>query len=163
MAVAALIISIVAVVVAALAAWFTKRQADHAKQLVAYDTERRHEERTPQLTLRAVPTSERRGWPSMEIENRGPHDLDDVVLSLLRSPAGEDPVGLLIDTRNGDRTDTLTIGALPLEQPAVVRVELEPEEVRGEFARFLVECRAGEERWRLREDCLFQRIGRPRG
>jgi hypothetical protein len=160
MAVAALVVSIVAVLIAGVAALFTKRQADYAKQLVAFDKERRHEEGTPQLAVREVPTSERRGWPSMEVENLGPGDLDEVVVALLAPPAGEDPVGSLVDTRDGSGTDLVSLGALSLGGAAVVRVRLENHDTRGELARLRIECRVGEERWALRKECTFRRPGR---
>ena len=49
-----------------------------------------------------------------------------MTLKLLGPPAGESPVGILIDTRNGALTDELELGALSMTgRAAVVRIQLE--------------------------------------
>ena len=158
MALAALIVSVLALLVAAAAALFAKRQSDSTSRLETFEAARRHDELSPQLVARAVPATEHRQWPSLELESRGPHDLDSVTLKLLGPLAGESPVGTLIDSRNGALTDELELGALSVAgRPAVVRIQLEDEDTRGETVRLFVTSTRGKEQWKQHLDCEFPR------
>jgi hypothetical protein len=59
MAIAALIISILALLTAGASALYTKQQAQAARQTTAIERERRHEERTPRFDARVESVS---GW-----------------------------------------------------------------------------------------------------
>ena len=83
--VAAFVISIIAVVVAGLSAWYTRRQADAAEGVRKIEADRRHEELRPVLSGVNVDASETRDGlrPGIKLTNSGPLDLDRIEVSAI--------------------------------------------------------------------------------
>jgi len=85
MAVAALVLSVVAILVAAASAWYTRRQAASAEGTRRIEAARRHDELAPVLVGEYVEASETREQqrPGMRLTNRGPLDLDRVEVGVI--------------------------------------------------------------------------------
>jgi DNA-binding transcriptional regulator YdaS (Cro superfamily) len=80
MTVAALVLSIAAVLIAGLSAWYTRRQAVSSEGARRIEAARRHDELRPAIVGEYVEVSDTRDgqWPGVKITNQGPLDLDRV-------------------------------------------------------------------------------------
>jgi hypothetical protein len=115
MAVAALIVSIVALVVAGASAFYARQQARSAEGTRRIDASRRHGELTPVLIAEYVPPDETRDGerPGVRLTNRGPLDLDRIEVEAVPSPRAKDAViEGIYDPRAGGTTPTHETGPL---------------------------------------------------
>lgn len=80
MTVAAFILSIVAILVAAVSAWYTRRQAVSGEGLRKIEAARRHDELRPALAGKYVPARNTQGGqrPGVKLTNQGLIDLDRI-------------------------------------------------------------------------------------
>ena len=85
MTVAALVLSVVAIVVAGVSAWYTRRQAASAEGVRRIETARRHDELRPILVGEYVAASDTREgqWPGVKLTSQGPLDLDRVDVEVI--------------------------------------------------------------------------------
>lgn len=135
MATAALIISVLAVVVAALSALY-------ARQVATVERDRRHDERTPEVTAEfGLLYPEGKEQESVTFTLHGPDDLDRAEIRLIET----DPPGPLVSGEQ--RVEPWRAGET--QAVAVKRHEKE----HGGTARFRVTCEAGDERWTVIVPC----------
>jgi hypothetical protein len=158
MAVAALVLSIVAALIAGLSAWYTRRQAVSAEDVRRIETGRRHDELLPGLVGVYIEAGETRDGqrPGVRLTNQGPLDLDRVDVEVVPAHrADEAVVEGIYDHRSGEtaavhetgrvrRGESWTFEVIP------ARYEVEPghELDRGGTAVFRCTCfTAGHEPW----------------
>jgi DNA-binding transcriptional regulator YdaS (Cro superfamily) len=116
MAVAALVLSIVAVVVAGLSAWYTRSQAVSAEGVRRIEAARRQDELRPSLDAEYVDASDTREGqrPGVKLTNRGPLDLDHVDVSAVPAHRAYEAV---IEGLYDYRTD----GTAPVHETGILR------------------------------------------
>jgi hypothetical protein len=85
MAVAALVLSVVAILVAGASAWYTRRQAVSTEGARRIEGARRHDELRPVLVAEYVGASDTRDGqrPGVKLTNHGPIDLDRVDVEVI--------------------------------------------------------------------------------
>jgi hypothetical protein len=85
MTVAALVLSVVAILVAAASAWYARRQAVSAEGAREIEAARRHDELHPILVGEYVPASDTRDSqrPGVKLTNQGSLDLDRVYVEVI--------------------------------------------------------------------------------
>jgi hypothetical protein len=140
----AVIISVVALLVALASVFYTAQQAAAAKSVANRDRERRHDERTPRLTVEA---HHDQTWQRVSIVLDGPEDLDDLVLRHLPPRVKEAETGTLISTKDGTRAAEIDLGGVAVGQQVAAAYQVNSDERRGMLARFHVICRRGDEDW----------------
>jgi hypothetical protein len=156
MAVAALVLSIVAILVAAVSAFYTRQQAAAAEGTRRIEAGRRHSELTPVLEAAYVDREDTRDQvrPGVLLTNRGPLDLDRVELQVVPSPRADDAaIKGIYDPRTGGTATTHETGPLRRGEswtaleviPAVYVVEGGTELDRGGTARFRCTCYVADE------------------
>jgi hypothetical protein len=160
MAVAALVLSVVAVLLAAASAWFTRRQAVSAEGVRGIEMARRHDELHPSLSGEYVDDSDTREEqrPGVKLTNHGPLDLDRVDVAVIpANRAHEAAIEGIYDYRTRGTAPAHETGILRRGESWVFEVipardVVEGQEVyRGGTARFRCTCRAaGHESW----DCI---------
>lgn len=86
--------SILAVLVAGASAAYTRRQALANERTEAIETDRRHAELTPVLQLEYVPAERmhEQERPGVWVSNRGPLDLERVVVEMVPPPRADEAV-----------------------------------------------------------------------
>jgi hypothetical protein len=152
MAVAAFILSVVAIVIAGASAWYTRRQAVSTEGVQRVEEARRHEELSPDLEGRYVETADTREGkrPGVRLTNRGPLDLERVeVAAIPPHRANEAVIEGIYDYRTGGTATRHETGMLRLGEawtfdvlPARDIVEGGHELDRGGIAQFRCRCRA---------------------
>lgn len=150
MAVAALIVSIISVLLTGCGLYYAWRRTEYAKEQTEYAREAlaitRDRQLEPDLTARVVEINPRTNY-KLELSSQGPKDYDEVDVTLppkqgIRFTPGQNGVdpaepGELLNAGGQD----LTMAGEPL----VWRVELDDGTVPATFLR--ARCRAGEEAW----------------
>jgi hypothetical protein len=164
MAIAALVLSVLAILIAGASAYYTRQQAAAAEGTRVIEAGRRHRDLTPVLHATYVATEDTRSKerPSVLLTNRGPLDLDRVEVQLI-PPARADNAAVegIYDPATGGRATTHETGPLrhgeswtALEViPAVQVVDDGTELDRGGTASFRCNCyAAGEDSWTILVD-----------
>jgi hypothetical protein len=159
MDVAALVLSIVAILVAGISAYYTRQQAAAAEGTRVLEAGRRHQELAPVLEATYVPPEDTRSQvrPGVVLTNRGPLDLDRVEVQAVPPPrTGEAAIEGIYDPATDGRATTHETGPLRRGEswtaleviPAVQTVEGGVELNRGGTASFRCTCYvAGEDPW----------------
>ena len=160
MVLAALVLSVVAVFIAGISAWYARRQAVSTEAVGRIDAARRHGELQPTLVGEYVQVSDTREGqrPGVKLTNDGPLDLDRVEVSLV--PAHrlhEAPIEGIYDhqtrgTASAHETGMLRRGESWTFEVITARRVIDGQELdRGGTARFRCICRAeGYDPW----DCM---------
>lgn len=157
MAVAAFVLSVVAVFIAGISAWYSRRQAVSAEGAERIETARRHDELQPVLVGEYAQAGETREGqrPRVKLTNDGPLDLDCVEVSFVPAHrADEAPIEGIYDHQSREITPIYETGLLRRGEswtfeviPARRRIDGQ-ELDRGGTARFRCICRAtGYEPW----------------
>jgi hypothetical protein len=158
MNVAALVLSVVAVLVAVVSVWYTRRQSVSAEGVRRIETARRHDELCPILVAEHVTARKTRDGqrPGVKLTNQGPLDLDHVdVMAVPAHRAYEaviegiyDPRGRTIpvhETGTLRRGESWTFNVIPAQR-VVDGHTLD----RGGTAKFRCICHAtGHEPWEV--------------
>jgi hypothetical protein len=157
MAVAALVLSVVAVLVAGASAWYTRRQAASAEGVRSIESARRQDELRPNLDGKYVAAGDTREGqrPGVKLTNQGPLDLDYADVQVIPAHrAHEAAIEGIYDYRTGgavpdhetgrlQRGESWTIDVVPARH-VVDGQELD----RGGTATFRCTCHAaGYESW----------------
>ena len=154
MTVAALVTSIIAAILSAACAWYTRRQAGEASLVRKIEAERRHEEMTPDLVGEYVKQGDTHSGerPGVRITNNGPLDLDRIDTSLI--PAHrlhERTVEGFFDPRSHYPMGNHETGRLHLGESwtyEIIRSKKDDGYERGGPAKFRCRCYAtGHEPW----------------
>jgi hypothetical protein len=158
MAVVALILSVVAVLVAAASAWYTRRQAVSAEAVRSIEAARRQDELRPILVGEHVPASHTRDRqrPGVKLTNQGPLDLDRVDVGVIPTHrAHEAAIEGIYDPQTGGTTplqetgrifrgESWTFEVIPAQKVVDGGHQLD----RGGTAKFRCTCHAaGHEPW----------------
>jgi hypothetical protein len=115
MTLAALVLSVVAILVAGVSAFYTKQQADAAEATRLIEASRRHQETAPDLDAVYVGAEPARGkvHPVVLLTNRGPLDLDRVEVQAVPPPHHEEAViEGIYDPATGGKATTHETGPL---------------------------------------------------
>lgn len=158
MAVIALVLSIIAVVVAGVSAWYTRRQAVSADAVRKIESARRHDELQPVLAGHYVALSDVPEWdhPGVKLTNNGPLDLNSVHVSvILPHIADQAAIEGLYDRPAGTISPDRTVGMLRRGESLTFEVIAKQYVVdgghkldHGGTATFRCSCRAkGHEPW----------------
>lgn len=158
MTVAAFVLSIVAVVVAGVSAWYTRRQAVSAEGVRTIEAARRQDELRPVLAGLYVEASDTRigQRPGVKFTNQGPLDLDRIeVMAIPEHRADAAAIEGIYDQMTGGIAAVHETGALRRGEswtfevvPAKYTVESGRELDRGGTAAFRCICyAAGYEPW----------------
>jgi len=157
MAVAALVLSVVAVLIAGSSAWYTRRQAVSTEAAEKIESARRHDELQPILIGEYVQASNTREGqrPGVKLTNDGPVDLDRVEVSFVPAHrAHEAAIEGIYDyqtrgTAPVHETGMLRRGESWIFEVIPARRVVDGQELdRGGTARFRCICRAaGYEPW----------------
>lgn len=160
MTVTALVLSVVAVLIAGMSAWYTRRQAISTEAASRIDAARQHGELQPTLVGEYVQVSDTREGrrPGVKLTNDGPMDLDHVEVSLVPAHRlDEAPIEGIYDyqtrgTASVHQTGTLRRGESWTFEVITARRVIDGQELdRGGTARFRCVCRAeGYDSW----DCM---------
>jgi hypothetical protein len=160
MVVAALVLSIVAILVAAVSAWYTRRQAVSEEAVQSIEAARRHDELHPIIVGEYVQASGTRDRqrPGVKLTNQGPLDLDRVDVQVIPAHrAHEAAIEGIYDHRTGgtapyEETGMLRRGESWTFEVIPARRLIDGQELdRGGTDRFRCICRAaGYEPW----DCI---------
>lgn len=160
MAVAALVLSVVAVFIAAISAWYARRLAVSTEVAERIETARRHDELQPTLVGEYAQASETREGqrPGAKLTNGGPLDLDRVEVSFVPAHrVHEAPIEGIYDHHTHGitlvhETGLLRRGESWTFEVIPVRRRIDGQELdRGGIARFRCICHAaGYEPW----DCM---------
>ena len=158
MAVAALVLSIVAILVAAVSAWYTRRQTVSAEAVRSIEAARRHDELRPSILGEYVQASDTRDGqrPGVKLTNQGPLDLDRVDVQVIPAHrAHEAAIEGIYDHRTGGtapyeetgrllRGESWTVGVIPARDLADGGHQLD----RGGIVKFRCTCHAaGHKPW----------------
>jgi hypothetical protein len=166
-AVAALIVSIVALLVAAASGFYARQQARSAEGTRRIEAARRHGELTPVLDASYVEarSTREKARPAVLLTNRGPLDLDRIEVSAIPPPRADDAVIKgIYDPRTGPTATLHETGPLRRGEswtaleviPAVDVVEGGHELERGGTVSFRCTCYGGgEEPWTIVVDVDF--------
>jgi len=115
MIVAAFVLSVVAVLVAVISAWYTRRQAVSTEGARSIEADRRHDELRPILVGEYVAASDTRDGqrPGVKLTNQGPLDLDRVYIGVIPAHrAHEAVIEGIYDHRTGGTTPGQETGIL---------------------------------------------------
>ena len=158
MVVAAFALSVIAVLVAGISAWYARRQAVSTEGARSIEAERRHDELHPILVGEYVGASDTRDGqrPGVKLTNQGPLDLDHVFISVIPAHrAHEAAIEGIYDHRTGGTTpgqetgmirrgESWTFGVIPAREMVRGGHQLD----RGGIAMFRCNCQAaGHEPW----------------
>lgn len=158
MAVAALVLSIVSIFVAAVSAWYTRRQALSAEGVRSIESARRHDELDPTIFGEYVQASATRDGqrPGVKLTNQGPLDLDRVDVQVIPAHrAHEGVIEGIYDHRSGStapyeetgrllRGESWTLEVIPVQDLVDGGHRLD----RGGIVKFRCTCHAaGYEPW----------------
>jgi len=155
MTVAALVLSVVAILVAAASAWYTRRQAVSAEGAREIEAARRHDELRPILVGEYVPASDTRDSqrPGVKLTNHGSLDLDRVYVEVIPAHrAHEAAIQGIYDHRTGGtapgqetgqlrRGESWTVEVIPARKVVDGGHELD----RGGVVKFRCTCEAAAE------------------
>jgi len=153
MTVAALVLSVVAVLVAGVSAWYTRRQAVSAKEVRGIEPARRQNELRPILVGKYVAASDTRDGqrPGVRLTNQGPLDLDRVDVEVIPAHrAHEAAIERIYDHRTGGTAPVHETGGLRRGESWTFEVIPARDVVggheldRGGTAMFRCTCRAAE-------------------
>jgi len=141
MAIAALILSVVAVLVAGASAWWTRKQANAAADVRDTDADRRHAERSPRFSVATSRSGDTGHTVPIRIEHNAVFDVFDVRVSVI-SP------GALLSTYDVDtglQSDEQPLGIDPLPQghAAEMRLLINRALHRSSTSRLLIKSRDG--------------------
>jgi hypothetical protein len=142
--------AVLALIATAYAAWHAKRSAD-----AAVNAERH--ERRPRLELEPHPDTAA-SMAAFIITNRGPVDLDALVITTPLARAGGEQIVGCISTPTGG-VQSLDLGRLPVSASVEVRFTVRPA---GEGATITVPivATAGRDRWPVPHDVELPRVPR---
>jgi hypothetical protein len=156
--VAALIISIVAILVAGVAAYYTRRQSRAADVTAANDSSRRHDELTPRFSASLVSLAGSVGLYTLRLHLEGPQPLSAVSVRLLDAPRGmrftSEQAGVAADAP----APVLNAFAVPPDGIALRPYEHSdwqfeityPDDFPVDGLKLLVDANAGEQQWQVR-------------
>ena len=114
MVVAALTVSIIALVASIASAWYARQQAKAAQATRQIEQDRRHEELTPMIIGQYVAAEQASQLPGVRLTNRGPLDLERIDIQTIPAHRREEAVVEGIH-------DPLTDGTLPILQTGLMR------------------------------------------
>lgn len=171
MAIAAFILSAVAVFIALASANYTRRQAITAEDTRAIEADRRHTELAPRLQAEYIPADRMRNGerPGVRLTNRGSLDLERIVVEMVPAPrTGEAALEGIYDPLTDGPTAVQETGRLrPGDAWTALEVipameDMSPgQRVRGGPASFRCTCYAsGHQPWTVVVDVEFP--GQPR-
>jgi hypothetical protein len=163
MVVAALIVSLLALVVAVVSAVFTGIQAKHTRALAEIEASRRHDEQTPILVARIEGVNRNdvtgdAGWYRLRLRLDSAESLDGLTAEVI----GTDAVSFAPGQVGVE--PTIAAHREPLEPGESVcwRVEL-PERDRPRAMRLIVRCHRAAAMWPVRVEAEVPRGGRRSG
>lgn len=146
MALAALLVSILALLVAGLSALYTRKQANEAEATRRIEQDRRHDERQPHLRARVEPVSNG-AWCRLWLELESAEPVTATTVEILGSsitfPSNQQGVA------SGDQAPLIATseGQSPLSQASPLCWRVLVDEGQEAQERLLVTCHRGEERW----------------